>query len=57
MLFKVMRENDIFSSDIDEATVSEVLRLNKRKKTSMQSANELGIGIAEVRTIIDLFTD
>lgn len=57
MLFKVMRENDIFSSDIDEATVSEVLRLNKRKKTSMQIANELGIGIAEVRTIIDLFTD
>lgn len=57
MLFKVMRENDIFSSDIDEATVSEVLRLNKKKKTSMQIANELGIGIAEVRTIIDLFTD
>lgn len=56
-LFKVMRENEVISPDIDEATVSEVLRMNKRKKTSMQIANELGIGIAEVRTIIDLFTD
>lgn len=56
-LFKVMRDNDIFSSDIDEAIVSEVLRMNKRKKTSMQIAGELGIGIAEVRTIIDLFSE
>ena len=57
MLFKVMRENDIFSSDIDETLVSEVLKMNKKRKTSMQISKELGIGIAEVRTIIDLFSE
>lgn len=56
MLFKVMRENDIFSSNIDETIVSEVLKMNKKRKTSMQISKELGIGIAEVRTIIDLFS-
>ena len=56
-LFRVMRENNIFSSEIDEKIVSEVLRMNKRKKSSMQIANEVGIRIAEVRTIIDLFSE